>query len=261
MDVLHEIVADTRRRVQTREASAPDLSVATARRPGAFHDALAAPGISVIAEHKRSSPSAGTIRADLSLGDVIASYERGGARALSILTEESRFGGSLADVEAARQVTELPIIRKDFIVTEFQLAEAAVAGADAVLLIVAAFPGAVPELRALNRKAHELGLDVVMEVHDAAELEVAIELESAIIGINNRNLGTLEVDLATTFELLPAIPAGTLKVAESGFRTAAEVQALQTAGVDAVLIGEALMRSADLEAACRELTGVAAAHR
>jgi indole-3-glycerol phosphate synthase len=244
MSVLAEIVAGARQRV------------AGLRRPaGLFREALAAPGISVIAEHKRSSPSAGTIRADLALPEVVGAYERGGARALSVLTEESRFGGSLADIEAARAVTELPIIRKDFIVDPFQVAEAAVAGADAILLIVAAFPGGVGKLRELQALAAELALDVLMEVHDAAELEVALSLGAPIIGINNRNLATLEVSLQSTYELLPQVPAGTIKVAESGFSRRDQLDELAAAGVDAVLIGEALMRAPDLEAACRALAG------
>ncbi|MBO0768505.1 MAG: indole-3-glycerol phosphate synthase TrpC [Solirubrobacterales bacterium] len=240
-DVLAEIVADTRARVAERKRPA-----------GVFADALANGGISVIAEHKRASPSAGVIREDLSLEQVVGAYQRGGAAALSILTEESRFKGSLDDIKAARAASTLPILRKDFIVDPYQISEAHSAGADAILLIVAALEPSA--LRKLYQQATDLALDVLVEVHNRAELEVALELEPRIIGINNRNLSTLAVDLNTTYELLPDIPAGTLKVAESGFRTRAELDGLAAAGLDAVLIGEALMRASDPEAACAGLT-------
>jgi indole-3-glycerol phosphate synthase len=241
-DVLAEILAGTRRRVDGR----------LAERRGAFRDALTAPGLSVIAEHKRASPSAGVIRADLSLAEVIGAYERGGARALSILTEPDRFAGSLDDLRDARSLTGLPLLRKDFIVTEYQVAEAAIAGADAILLIVAAL--ASERLRALLALAESLGLDALVEVHDRAELEIALTAGAKIVGINNRNLATLDVSLQTTYELLPMIPAGVLRVAESGFSTREQLDALAAAGVDAVLIGEALMRAVDPEVACRRLT-------
>jgi indole-3-glycerol phosphate synthase len=259
-DVLTEIVATTRDTVATRRAHLPIEQLilsAQARsdfRP--FREALARPGLSVIAEHKRSSPSAGVIRADLELADVVAAYERGGAAALSVLTEETRFDGTLADLFVARTAATLPILRKDFIVDEYQVYEAAASGADAILLIVAAME--VGPLANLHALAGRLGLATLVEVHDAAELQVALEIGAETIGINNRNLATLVVDIKTTYELLPRIPAGVVKVGESGFRTRAELERLAAAGVDAVLIGEALMRSADIEAACRELTGVTA---
>jgi indole-3-glycerol phosphate synthase len=214
---------------------------------------LGAPGISLIAEHKRSSPSAGVIRADLELADVVSAYERAGARALSVLTEEGRFGGALADLGAARAASGLPILRKDFIVEEYQVHEALAGGADAILLIVAAVEAG--RLAILGALAGELGLATLVEVHNAAELEVAIGLGAGIIGINNRNLATLQVDLGTTYDLLTQVPEGVLVVAESGFRSHAELERLEAAGVDAVLIGEALMRAPDIEAAGRELLG------
>jgi len=259
-DVLTEIVEVTRGSVLARRAHLPiEQLIASAHvrddyRP--FREALARPGLSVIAEHKRSSPSAGVIRADLELADVVRAYERGGAAALSVLTEETRFGGTLADLFAARTASNLPILRKDFIVDEYQVYEAAVSGADAILLIVAAMEvGPLANLHALARR---LGLATLVEVHNAAELQVAVEIGAETIGINNRNLATLVVDIETTDELLPQIPIGVVKVAESGFRTRAELERLAAAGVDAVLIGEALMRSADVEAACHDLTGVGA---
>jgi indole-3-glycerol phosphate synthase len=257
-DVLIEIVAATRDTVAARRAHLPiDQLVAAAQARGdyrPFREALARPGLSVIAEHKRSSPSAGVIRADLELADVVSAYERGGAAALSVLTEETRFGGTLADLFAARTATGLPILRKDFIVDEYQVYEAAASGADAILLIVAAMEvGPLADLHAL---AGRLGLAPLVEVHNAEELDIALEIGAQTIGVNNRNLSTLVVDIETTYELLPQIPAGVVRVAESGFRTRAELERLAAAGIDAVLIGEALMRSADIEAACRELTGV-----
>ncbi|MGH2896219.1 MAG: indole-3-glycerol phosphate synthase TrpC, partial [Solirubrobacteraceae bacterium] len=216
-----------------------------------FAAALRAPGISVIAEHKRSSPSAGVIRDDLALEDVVSAYERGGAAALSVLTEEHSFSGSLDDLAAARTAAALPILRKDFIVDSYQVAESLARGADAILLIVAALGPA--ELERLNAEAVSAGLDVLVEVHDGAELEVATQIGAAVIGINNRDLTTLVVDTERTFELLDEIPRGTLVVSESGWRTRAELDRLAAAGVDAVLVGEALMRAGDVEAACRML--------
>jgi indole-3-glycerol phosphate synthase len=193
------------------------------------------------------------IRDDLALAEVVGAYERAGAAALSILTEPTRFAGRLEDIVEARRLTELAILRKDFIVEPFQVYEAAVAGADAILLIVAAFR-AVEELAALDGLARSLGLEVLMEVHDRAELAVALELGAPIIGINNRNLSTLEVDLATTVALRAEIPPETIVVAESGYRTPEQIRALAAAGVDAVLMGEALMRAPDLEAAAAAIT-------
>ena len=262
-DVLAEIVAVTRETVARRRGTVgeQELIVAGAQRTRAgdrrsFAAALARPGVSVIAEHKRRSPSVGAIREDLALEDVVVAYERGGAAALSVLTEESRFGGSLEDLRAARSAAALPILRKDFIVEPYQVHEALAAGADAILLIVAALDR--DALAALHELATGVGLDVLVEVHDAAELAIALELEARIIGINNRNLSTLEVDPATTFALRESIPDGPLVVAESGFSRRTELERLAAAGVDAVLIGEALMRAGEIEDACRELTGVGA---
>jgi indole-3-glycerol phosphate synthase len=216
-----------------------------------FAEALARPGLSVIAEHKRRSPSAGPIREDVSLEGVVAAYERGGAAALSILTEGPNFGGELDDLRAARQATALPLLRKDFIVDSYQITEAVLAGADAVLLIVAALTAA--ELAALHEQALGVGLSALVEVHDLAELEVAAGAGARIIGINNRDLTTLAVDTGRTFELLPHVPEGVLTVAESGYSRPEQLSELTTAGVDGVLVGEALMRSEDIEAACRAL--------
>jgi indole-3-glycerol phosphate synthase len=261
VNVLQEIVADTRAAVARRGAAVPLPTLVEAgeqRRAGQdalrdFRRALAAPGLSVIAEHKRSSPSAGVIRADLELGDVVRAYERAGARALSVLTEGSRFGGALEDLGAARAASSLPILRKDFIVEEYQVHEALAAGADAILLIVAALDTGT--LIRLHSLATQLGLATLVEVHDAIELDAAHEIGAEIVGINNRDLATLKVDVQRTYELLPDVRDGALVVAESGFRSRAELERLQEAGVDAVLVGEALMRAPDIEAATRSLLG------
>jgi indole-3-glycerol phosphate synthase len=257
VNALEPIIASTREELARRRERVPDaeLERAAAVRAGElrpFAEALSKPGLSVIAEHKRRSPSAGVIRADLRLEDVVGSYERGGAAALSILTEGPSFGGSLDDLRAARAASALPILRKDFIVDAYQLHEALAAGADAILLIVAALDQ--PELERLHVAALSLGLAALVEVHDERELERAAAVAPKLIGINNRDLTTLQVDIRRTFELLPGVPAGTTVVAESGLRTAHDLAALEDAGVDAVLIGEALMRAADIEAACRALT-------
>lgn len=262
MNALDPIIAATREEVARRRQSVPQRQLERAAvgrsselRP--FAEALARPGLSVIAEHKRRSPSAGVIRADLRLEDVVGAYERGGAVALSILTEGPNFGGSLDDLRAARAACALPILRKEFIVDAYQLYEALAAGADAVLLIVAALDPA--ELARLHATALSLGLAALVEVHDERELERAGSLGARLIGINNRDLTTLRVDVRRTFELLPGVPAGTTVVAESGLRTASDLAELEDAGIDAVLIGEALMRAADIERACRALTGATTA--
>jgi indole-3-glycerol phosphate synthase len=256
VNALERIVAATREEVARRKHAVPEaeLQRAAAERSGdlrAFGEALARPGLSLIAEHKRRSPSAGPIRESLTLEDVVLGYERGGAAALSILTEGPSFGGSLDDLRAARAASRLPILRKDFVVDRYQLYEAVAAGADAVLLIVAALPP--PSLARMLDAALSLGLAVLVEVHDERELDAAAGAGARLIGINNRDLTTLRVDIRRTHELLPHIPAGATAVAESGLRSRADLDELADAGVDAVLVGEALMRSPDIGAACRNL--------
>jgi indole-3-glycerol phosphate synthase len=250
---LEPILAATREEVARRREAVPP--VALERKASdeirSFTDALARPGLSVIAEHKRRSPSAGPIRADLALEDVVGAYERGGAAALSILTEGPSFGGSLDDLRAARAATGLPLLRKDFIVDRYQVLESFAAGADAILLIVAALPAA--DLRPLHDYASDLGLGVLVEVHDERELDAALSLGAPVIGVNNRDLKTLEVDIRRTFELLPRVAGHALVVSESGFSRPEQLDELARAGVDGVLIGEALMRSPDVETACRTL--------
>ena len=219
-----------------------------------FNEALVRPGLSLIAEFKRRSPSAGEIAATATVAEQVGAYERGGAAALSVLTDEHHFGGSLEDLRAARAACDLPILRKDFIVDPYQLYEAAINGADAVLLIVAALDDS--ELRSLYAEARGLDLDCLVEVHDERELETALEVDAEVIGINNRDLDDFTVDVATTFELLPDVPAGKTVVSESGISARAELEELERVGVDAVLIGGALMLAEDAEAKARELTGV-----
>jgi indole-3-glycerol phosphate synthase len=259
MNRLDPIVAAAREEVARRRAAVPlpELERQVSARAAAgdvrsFADAIARPGLSLIAEHKRSSPSAGQIRADLGLGDVVGAYERGGAAALSILTEGPNFAGSLEDLRAARRAVALPLLRKDFIVDPYQVHEAAAAGADAILLIVAALSHG--ELASLHAEAAAVGLSVLVEVHDERELEAALSVEPALIGINNRDLRTLKVDTQRTFELAPRVSGHSLVVAESGFSAPEHMHELAEAGIDGVLIGEALMRSGDLEAATRALT-------
>jgi indole-3-glycerol phosphate synthase len=258
VNVLERIVAGTREDVRRRRAEVPLSALESALagrgddRP--FSEALTLPGVSVIAEHKRRSPSAGEIRAGASVADVVLAYERGGAAAISILTEGTHFGGSLDDLREARAASALPILRKDFIVDPYQLYESAAAGADAILLIVAALDARV--LAELHGEARTLDLDVLVEVHDEEELDCALEiLDADVIGINNRNLVDFSVDVERTFELLADIPAGKTVVSESGFHSRDQLDALERVGVDGVLIGESLMRAEDPEAALRALAG------
>jgi indole-3-glycerol phosphate synthase len=258
LGALEEITRAARAQVERRreQVSLEELERAiSGRREGRpFNEALAAPGMSVIAEYKRRSPAAGDLpRGADPVEDIVRAYERGGAAALSILTESDHFGGSIADLRAARSATDLPILRKDFTVDRYQLYEAAAVQADAVLLIVAAL--APDDLERLFAEATALDLDCLVEVHDAEELEAALAIDADVIGINNRNLSDFTVDVARTFELLADVPAGKTVVSESGIRTRAQVEELEEVGVDAVLIGETLMRSEDPEAACRALAG------
>ena len=257
MNVLDRIVDDTRDEVARRRESVPlaRLEAAIGQRPEGrpFQEALTRPGISLIAEHKRRSPSAGVIREGSTVTEIVQAYERGGAAALSILTESRHFGGSLDDLREARAASTLPILRKDFTVDAYQLYESAAAGADAVLLIVAALEP--DELYDLLREARDIDLDAIVEVHDERELEVALDVEADVLGLNNRDLSDFSVDIERTYELLADVPAGKTVVAESGFSTREQLDELDRVGVDAVLIGETLMRAGDIEAACIELTG------
>jgi indole-3-glycerol phosphate synthase len=249
VNALEPILASTRAEVERRRRQALPARDGEVRD---FLTALRRPGLSLIAEHKRRSPSAGMIREDVSLEEVVTAYERGGAAALSILTEGPNFGGSLEDLRRARRASSLPVLRKDFTVDAYQVHEAFAGGADAVLLIVAALGDR--ELSELHGLASELGMAALVEVHDESELERALALAPELVGINNRNLTTLEVDPRRTFELRARVPPGVTVVAESGFSHADQLAELSRAGIDAVLMGEALMRAGDAESAVRALT-------
>jgi indole-3-glycerol phosphate synthase len=266
--VLERILASTREELERRKRELPPEELeyqafaignggeASERR---FEAALTEPGIVVIAEFKRRSPSAGALREAPDLHEIVGAYERGGATALSVLTEGPNFDGSLEDLRAARVACELPILRKDFIVDEYQLHEAKVARADAVLLIVAALES--DELIALHEGARKLGLDVLVEVHDRDELRIAMSVGAKLIGINNRDLRDFSVDVERTARLKGEIPAGVTVVSESGIAGPEQLRTLEEAGVDAVLVGEALMRSENPEAALRTLRGDPAGRR
>lgn len=261
--VLGRILASTREELERRKRELPPAELeyqafaiggsGDEPSPRRFGAALKEPGIKVIAEFKRRSPSAGTLREAPDLHELVGAYQRGGASALSVLTEGKHFDGSLDDLRAARAACELPILRKDFILDEYQLYEAKVARVDAVLLIVAAL--GQEELSALSERARTLGLDVLVEVHDHDELRTALETEAELIGINNRDLRDFSVDVGRTAELMGEIPPGVTVVSESGIVEPEQLSRLQDAGVDAVLVGETLMRSADPEAALRTLRG------
>jgi indole-3-glycerol phosphate synthase len=196
--------------------------------------------VGVIAEVKRRSPSAGAIREEADPVETALLYEKGGASAISVLTDLEYFGGTLGDIERVTSHTKLPVIRKDFIIDELQILEARNAGASAVLLIVRLLGR--ESLRALRDIAHEAGMVALVEVHDDEELDIAIDSGARIIGVNNRDLDTLTIDLAVSERLIPRIPKGVTAVAESGLRSPDDVRRMADAGADAVLVGEALMR-------------------
>ncbi len=257
--VLDRILAETRVEVERRKREAPLTSSIdrspidrSAPRERRFHAALSADRIGVIAEFKRRSPSAGALHERPELAEILAAYQRGGAVAASILTEGPNFAGSLEDLRVARGACELPLLRKDFIVDSYQLYESRAAGADAVLLIVAALEAG--ELAALHALALDLGLDVLVEVHDRGELQIALELGAEIVGINNRDLRDFSVDVERTELLMDEIPSATVVVSESGIATPEQLARLQAGGVQAVLVGETLMRADDPAAALGKLT-------
>ena len=254
--MIEELVESARAGVEQRRAEVPleQLEQRLGERPEQrpFGEALVRPGLSLIAEFKRRSPSAGEIRAGAMPAEIARAYEEGGAAALSVLTDAAHFGGSLEDLQAARSACELPVLQKDFTVDPYQLYEAAVGGADAVLLIVAALDQ--DDLARLHAEARGLDLDCIVEVHNEEELEAALAVDAQILGINNRDLGDFSVDLRRTFELMPDVPAGKTVVSESGISDRATLEELDRVGVDAVLIGEALMRAEDPAAKVRDLT-------
>ncbi|MBP1765368.1 MAG: Indole-3-glycerol-phosphate synthase [Firmicutes bacterium] len=256
--ILDEIIACTCRDLEARKRQKPleNLYRQTETLAGThgFKEALSGDGpVRIISEFKQASPSKGVIRADLSPKQVIADYAANGAAAISVLTEQRFFQGKPEFLSIARKVTDTPLLRKDFIVDEYQLVEARALGADAVLLIVAALPRQM--LAAFLKKAAELQLDCLVEAHTRAELEIALESGAQVIGINNRNLYTFETSLKTTFELARYIPRDKVFVSESGINSRADIDRLADYGVNAALVGEVLMRSPSPGLKLRELAG------
>jgi indole-3-glycerol phosphate synthase len=248
-DLLAAIVAATKRMVEVRSgqvtlAEMDRRASAIEPRRNAFAHALThADRVNVIAECKRRSPSRGVLKAEYDPAAIAASYARAGARAISVLTEPAFFDGSLDHLASVRRVTTLPILRKDFIVDRYQILEARATGADAILLIVAALSAGT--LRELHQRATDAGLDVLVEIHDLAELPVAIEAGASIVGVNNRNLRTLAVDPEVSRRAIEAIPDHITAVAESGLKTGGDLSALRQAGYDAFLVGERCMTADD----------------
>ena len=262
MTVLDEILTHKRREVRTRRRER-DLNLAWRRlgapTPRGFMQALrhrqAAGSPAVIAELKKASPSKGVIRADYRPQAIAKSYEQAGAACLSVLTDELYFQGADEHLQQARQAVSIPVLRKEFIVDSYQVLESVVLGADCILLIVSALTDA--ELHRLHREAGCYGLDVLVEVHDAADLERALAFRPRMVGINNRNLKTFETNVETTLGLLEQVPQDVLVVTESGFHEPRQVQAMLDRGVPAFLVGEAFMRAQDPGAALGELFGAA----
>jgi len=258
MSVLDEIVANTRAEVARRKAAVPRAALErqcdAAAAPRDFEGALRPSPASVrlIAEVKKASPSRGVLSSGLDPVALATTYASHGAHAISVLTDEKYFQGSLDDLRRVRAAVDVPLLRKDFTIDEYQLWESRAAGADAVLLIVSILePARLAELLAA---AKGLGLAALVECHTATEVDQALAVGSRIIGINNRDLATFETRIATTLELLPLIPLGPIVVSESGFFTAADVRRVVVAGAHAILVGEGLVRAADIPAKIRELT-------
>ena len=258
-DILQRILATKRDEVAAARAVVPDAEIERLARglppPRDFVGAIRAKAASghpaVIAEIKRASPSKGLLRKDFDPAAIARSYEAGGAACLSVLTDREYFQGAPEHLSAARAACTLPVLRKDFIVEPYQVFEARAIGADCILLIAAALPAEA--LRELERLAHSLGMAVLIEIHDATEVDAALSLATPLIGINNRDLRTFVTSVQTTLDLLPRIPAGKTVVTESGIRGRADVLQLRKSGVQAFLVGEAFMRAQDPGMALREL--------
>jgi indole-3-glycerol phosphate synthase len=254
VNVLAEIIAKKRERVLAAKKSVP-LDGRSSAKPHAFSLALRADGINIIAEFKRRSPSKGMIRPDADLIEIARSYQAGGAVAMSVLTEEDYFAGSLDDLRAVKSAVALPVLRKDFVFDEYQVYESAAADADAILLIVAALDDAL--LSSLRQLAEALGMDALVEVHTREEMARAAACGAHLIGVNNRDLRTFEVSLQTSLSLAREAPREALLISESGLHTAEDLHCLRDAGYKGFLIGETLMRAEDPEATLRNFVGAA----
>ncbi|HTN51769.1 MAG TPA: indole-3-glycerol phosphate synthase TrpC [Anaeromyxobacter sp.] len=258
MSFLGDILTRKADEVASRRAALPEAELrarlADAPAPRGFAAALSPRGgpVRIVAEVKRASPSAGAIDAGLDAPTQARRYAAAGAAAISVLTDGPGFGGSLADLEAVRAAVDVPLLRKDFVVDPYQLLEARAAGADAALLIVAAL--GAEALRRLHDACGALGLAALVEVHDPAEVEVALAAGARIVGVNNRDLRTFRVDLAASEAILPGLPPGVKGVAESGVRTAEDARRLRRAGAANLLVGEALVRATDPGALLREMS-------
>ena len=256
MNILDTIVAEKRREVARLLPQAGAVRQAIARRQD-YRDFIGVlrsqAGVALIAEVKKASPSAGVIRPDFDPVRIATAYEQAGAAVLSVLTDEQFFQGKLEYLRLIRESVRLPLLRKDFIIDELQLYEAVAGGADAVLLIAAILDDV--QLRAYRQLAAHLKLAALVEIHDEPELARAVAAGAELIGINNRNLKTFQVDLGATEKLAAQIPPGTLIVAESGIHTRADVDRVAAAGVQAILVGESLMRSPDIAGKVKELIG------
>ena len=257
-DILAEIVHRKRREVAVTRESVP-LAVLEAALPAAppvrdfFAAVSAGPPIRLIAEFKRQSPSAGKIRPGATVAEVVTGYAAAGAAALSVLTDHTGFGGSLADLEAARVAVSLPVLRKEFVVDPYQVVEARVHGADAVLLIAECLDDC--HLRSLYSAILDLGMTPLVELHDEANLSRVLDLGATLVGVNNRNLKTMTTDLGHVLALREQVPDDVVLVAESGIKTRADVERLEAAGIEAMLVGESLLKQADPAAAAAALLG------
>ena len=258
-DVLERIVVAKRAELAQAKAARPRRQLegeARAAAPardfvGAMRARIASGRPAVIAEIKRASPSRGVLREDFDPGAIAQSYEAGGATCMSVLTDKQFFQGALEHLKEARAACNLPVLRKDFMLDPYQIFESRAAGADAILLIAASLDSAT--MRAFEALAHDLGMAVLVEAHDVAELEAALALRTPLIGINNRDLGTFETRLETTLELAPRVPKDRIVVTESGILSPADVGRMRSAGVNAFLVGEAFMRSPDPGGALRAM--------
>ncbi|MDA0255635.1 MAG: indole-3-glycerol phosphate synthase TrpC [Planctomycetota bacterium] len=257
-DILAEIVDRKRREVAVARESVP-LAVLEAALPAAppvrdfFAAVSAGPPIRLIAEFKRQSPSAGEIRPGATVAEVVRGYAAAGAAALSVLTDQAGFGGSLADLEEARAAVGLPVLRKEFVIDSYQVVEARVHGADAVLLIAECLDDC--HLRSLYSAIIDLGMTPLVELHDAANLPRVLDLGATLVGVNNRNLKTMTTDLSHVLALREQVPDDVVLVAESGIKTRADVERLEAAGIEAMLVGESLLKQADPAAAAAALLG------